>query len=417
MSWVNQIALSRILQLKSILNYPILILLFLLLFSCRPAQEIDVATSNKQEFEDFIHQLETEFIYRSDKQSIIDCIKDTYANSVDTITKPYYKVLYYEAILNEFHDSHISLNTNTDRSYRLRSPIYVVERDNQFYIKHIFYSQLKSNPEPNVIDAVVERFNGRPFNQVIADFPSSCMDKTDPTIREWIANKVLAGRRDQSRILTLRLQNGNPLQISLDGLQLKNDGAVMYNRINNRIGYIRINNSLGNPSLVSEFDTTLHRMMDTEALILDLRNTPNGGNTDVAEPILGRFITEEQGYQICENQTDRYTRTVSPRKTPYTKPVYVLVGRWTGSMGEGMAIGLDGMKRATIAGTEMNRLAGGIKTIPLLNSDFGFHIPFEKMYHLNGELRETFVPQEYVNQSDNDQDHHMNHVMRLIKEE
>ena len=145
---------------------------------------------------------------------------------------------------------------------------------------------------------------------------------------------------------------------------------------------------------MGEFDTTLDRMMNTDALILDLRNTPNGGNTDVAEPILGRFITEEQGYQICESHTDRYTRTVSPRLATYNKPVYVLVGRWTGSMGEGMAIGLDGMKRATIVGTEMNRLAGGIKTIPLLNSNFSFHIPIEKMYHLNGKLRETYVPQE-----------------------
>lgn len=86
-------------------------------------------------------------------------------------------------------------------------------------------------------------------------------------------------------------------------------------------------------------------------------------------------------------------------------------------MGEGMAIGLDGMKRATIVGTEMNRLAGGIKTIPLLNSNFGFHIPIEKMYHLNGQLRETYVPQEYVNQSNSSTDHHMEHVMRLIKGE
>jgi len=91
------------------------------------------------------------------------------------------------------------------------------------------------------------------------------------------------------------------------------------------------------------------------------------------------------------------------------------VGRWTGSMGEGMAIGLDGMKRAIVVGTEMNRLAGGIKTYKLLNSEFGFHIPFEKMYHLNGELREIFVPKKYVKQIDNSKDHHLDYVMKMIK--
>ena len=73
------------------------------------------------------------------------------------------------------------------------------------------------------------------------------------------------------------------------------------------------------------------------------------------------------------------------------------------------------MNRAEIVGTEMNRLAGGIKTIKLLNSNFGFHIPFEKMYHINGELREKFVPKEYVNQTNNSEDHHMNYVMKMIK--
>jgi len=34
-------------------------------------------------------------------------------------------------------------------------------------------------------------------------------------------------------------------------------------------------------------------MMNTKALIIDLRNTPNGGNTDVAEPIMGRLIQKQ----------------------------------------------------------------------------------------------------------------------------
>ena len=50
---------------------------------------------------------------------------------------------------------------------------------------------------------------------------------------------------------------------------------------------------------------------------------------------------------------------VAPRG-PYTYagPIAVLVGRWTGSMGERVAIGLDGMQRATVFGSAMAGLQG-----------------------------------------------------------
>jgi carboxyl-terminal processing protease len=50
----------------------------------------------------------------------------------------------------------------------------------------------------------------------------------------------------------------------------------------------------------------------------------------------------------------------SPRQNIYKKPVVVLVGNWTGSMGEGIAIGFEGIKRAKIVGTKMAGLLGEI---------------------------------------------------------
>ena len=42
-------------------------------------------------------------------------------------------------------------------------------------------------------------------------------------------------------------------------------------------------------------------MNSTKALIIDLRNTVSGGNTSVAEPIMGMFTTTKQPYQLYEN--------------------------------------------------------------------------------------------------------------------
>lgn len=369
---------------------------------------------NQAEFNAFIQNLESEFIYYADKKDIIACINEQYAPYVDTISHPYYKVHFYEQVLNELYDSHINLNSNTDKSYRIYAPIYVKENNDGFVVSNVF-SQVEVD-FPNIINATIMSFNDQPFDEILSQFPTHCHDKNHPVVREWLANKILAGKRNKPRVLALRLSNGQQATLDLDSMRFKPVDEVLSSSIMDNIGYLRINNSLGNTDLITTFDSTLDTMMDTKALIIDVRNTPDGGNTGVAEPIMGRFIAMERGYQIVENKDERYTRTVAPRGKQYTKPVYILAGRWTGSMGEGMTIGFDGMGRGTVVGTEMHRLAGSMKTINFLKSNFGYRISFEKLYHLDGTLRETFVPEEYITQTDPSKDEMLEYALRLIAE-
>jgi carboxyl-terminal processing protease len=83
---------------------------------------------------------------------------------------------------------------------------------------------------------------------------------------------------------------------------------------------------------------------------------------------------------------------VSPRKEIYTKPLMVLVNHWTGSVGEGIAIGFHALKRATIIGTTMARLNGANYSYQMPDSKIGFSFPAEKLFHVNGTPRELFVP-------------------------
>jgi len=71
----------------------------------------------------------------------------------------------------------------------------------------------------------------------------------------------------------------------------------------------------------------------------------------------------------------------------YEKPIIALVGRWTGSMGEGMAIGLDGMTRATVMGDCMASLAGGTNDIVLTQSGISIRIPTYDLTHIDGTPR------------------------------
>ncbi len=120
---------------------------------------------------------------------------------------------------------------------------------------------------------------------------------------------------------------------------------------------------------------------------------------------MGRFITRDLPYQKHSIPAEAreygirrsWIELVSPgRDFSYSAPVVVLVNHWTGSMGEGIAIGMDGMKRATIVGTEMARLAGATSAIKLPHTGIGVTFPTEKLFHVNGTPREKFVPPVYV---------------------
>jgi carboxyl-terminal processing protease len=220
---------------------------------------------------------------------------------------------------------------------------------------------------------------------------------------EYAANMLLAGTHDRKRKITI-MQNGREKIFNPDSLPNKteeNPPRLLEEKLlPGNIGYIKINNSLGNPDLVAAFDNTLKNFSNTIGLVIDLRETPSGGNTSVARGIMGRFISNEQPYQkhiysLEEKETGirrSALELVSPRVPLYKKPLVVLVGYWTGSMGEGIAIGFDGMKRATIAGTQMAGLLGEIFTFRTPELYIPFSIPCVKLQHINGQPREDFIP-------------------------
>lgn len=360
-----------------------------------------------EDFGQIIQDLSAKYIYLKDKKTDFDCVKNEYANLISEIKTNQERVLFFEYLLDEFYDSHLILNTTTKSSFRLHSPIYVCLKEGKFIIENIWSSQMKSFGQ-NIIGAEVLNFNSKKFNKVIDDFPTQCVNKNLPEVREWIANKVIAGRYNESRMLTLKLEDDRKISLDIDKIELKKENGLLSVSKKNGIAVVKINNSLGNNNLIKQFDRKLDALLDTEGLILDLRNTVDGGNTYVARAIMSRFIDEELPYQKHVSKekygnnpiiAKSWLEYVTPRGKQYTKPVVVLVGRWTGSMGEGLAIGLDGMERAKIVGTEMEKLAGSVVGYSFKNRNFGYRISTDKLYHVNGTIRENFVPEYFVKQN------------------
>ena len=109
---------------------------------------------------------------------------------------------------------------------------------------------------------------------------------------------------------------------------------------------------------------------------------------------------------------------VAPRGPfTYEGPIVVLVGAWTGSMGEGLAIGLDGMSRATVVGRPMAGLLGAVYDTRLPHTGFVVRIPAERLFHVDGTPRERFVPRVLVQPSATREDTALEAALRLLEAE
>ncbi len=401
----------------------ILTFISILNFSCATSQDSKIDPLKiKEDVNEIIADISQNYVYLQEKNIDLNCIKEHYEKQIPKIKTEDQIVLFFEYLLDEFYDSHLILNTNRSSSFRLFSPVYATLKSGKPIISNVWQTQIKDF-EQNIIGAELLKINGVDFHVAIEQFPTHCNDKNSQNVREWIVNKILAGRYNQPRILTLKLENKKTIELDLDTLKSKLTSELLTSTKENGIGILRINNSLGNNNLIHVFDNALDKLMNSKGLIIDLRNTVDGGNSYVARAIMGRFIKEMKPYQKHWT-TEQYGKNpkierswveyVSPRKEHYKNPVVILVGRWTGSMGEGLAIGFDGMKRAEIVGSEMERLAGEMSGFSFKNQTFGYRLSTAKLFHVDGTPREKYVPTYYVKQSTTKKDETFEKAIELM---
>jgi carboxyl-terminal processing protease len=210
----------------------------------------------------------------------------------------------------------------------------------------------------------------------------------------WAMNAQAAGMRGQSRTVTVS-RAGRSFELDLMAPDPSPPhGPVTWRRLEGNIGYIRFEDSLGDKAAIAAFDGALRDLRGVKGWIVDLRNTPGGGNTGVAEPVLGRFIRGVKAYQKAGPRWTGQARRFVASRGPWRvrKRVAVLAGRWTGSMGEGLAIGFDGLRRARVFGSPMAGLAGGIESFELPGSGWSVRIPTYDLFHIKGMQRHHWRP-------------------------
>ena len=222
--------------------------------------------------------------------------------------------------------------------------------------------------------------------------------------RDGYAARVLAaGWRDRTRQLTLE-REGALRQVVLPNLyaDAPSEDGPLTARADGDALLIAFRDSLGNFDTIAAFDAAMARAAPGQPVVLDLSETPSGGNTTVARGIMSWFVSEPTAYQIHEWPAEerrtgiarRWIEQVLPREGKHHDgPVTVRVGRWTGSMGEGLAIGMRAIG-AELQGSGMAGLRGAIYDFRLGNSDLVIKLPTERLYAVDGTPREEVVPDD-----------------------
>ena len=310
----------------------------------------------------------------------------------------------FERVLDELHDAHAQLTVNTASSPRIvpsGADIWAEWEKGQALVREIRAGS----------DA--ERSGMRPGSEILAvnEVPIEEATKkrigrspkaVDDRVRSWALRAVLAGRHNEER--RIRFRSGrvaSTVNLPAGDQLVSREGRLSSRTQAKNVGCIRLHDSLGDEHLIAEFDAALAGYEKAAGLVLDLRDTPGGGNSTVARAILGRFVRAERPYQKHllpseERETGvrrSWLELVTPRgRSVFPGRVVVLVGHWTGSMGEGLAIGFDAAQAAAIVGTPMAQLLGATYHFELPQSHIGLNIPTEKLFHVNGTPREAFVP-------------------------
>ncbi len=226
----------------------------------------------------------------------------------------------------------------------------------------------------------------------------------NPAVREgtFAARVLAAGRRDRPRRLTIQSGAAPPRTLELASLYTVQSARLPPVTATREGGALRIrlNDSLGDQTTVAAFDAAMAQARPGQTLIIDLTDTPSGGNASVARGILGWFVDRPRFFQMHnlpleERETGvarQWVEQVLPRPGKrWRGPVRVEVGRWTGSMGEGLAIGFDAIG-VPVYGTRMAGLRGAVYDERLPHSGLVLKLPAERLSHVNGTPREAFVP-------------------------
>jgi C-terminal processing protease CtpA/Prc len=378
----------------------------MMLAAVAAASCLDAQTSNafEQDFDEAVRRIAATYAYFDAKATRWNEVPASYRADLRRVKSRDEFIALLERVVDELYDPHTHLTVNLKHSPRLvpsGTDVWAEWRAAEATI-----TQVRDDSDASRAGlrpgAVVIAIDGVSISRAVEARLGRTYAHSVAAARDWALRAVLAGRHGSRRRLDVREAGATrTVELPAGDQFTSRDAPLDTSEIRPGIGYVRFNDSLGDSAAVAAFDRALEGLRQTRGLIIDLRTTPGGGNTGVAEGILGRFVTRELPYQKHALPSGErgpgagrsWFAHVSPRGDfTYARPVAVLVSRWTGSMGEGLAMGFEATLAGTVVGTAMAGLVGATTRIVLPRTGIGISLPFERLYHVNGTPREAYRP-------------------------
>lgn len=321
-----------------------------------------------------------------------------------------------------FTDPHLGFGPAEDSDFNViptSSDLQINHRAGQYYVADVRADSaaFRSGIRPGWI---LKATDEQPVQDLaVAVFKDLVDDPSDAQL-DYAGTLLANGRRVGNRSLEFLTPMGNIQQLDLanpreQARAVMARPAVEIERIMRpdgpMIAVLRVNNRLGDNDLIAGFDAAITDVMDADGLILDLRNTPSGGNSEVGRSIMGHFADVVRPFQVHTTPSlereftvpRRFVEQVTPR-SPRFDPAHTVVlgGYWTGSMGEGIVIGMDALGVHSIA-SDMGDLLGAMSNFSFADQTITLSIPTEALFHVDGTPREDFVADHSLPSADSDE--------------
>ncbi|WP_431291961.1 S41 family peptidase [Pedobacter sp. P26] len=263
-------------------------------------------TKYQKDFNGFWSDINDNYAYFEEQNIDWKKVKEIYEPQAGKISNDNEFIQLLENIFNELYNGHSSLSTNLKTSNRLipsGSDLYIEKSGNRYLIKDLrkgFGADLAGLK----IGMEVTLFNGKPIDEQLKKFLPKFADQYNQKMYQYAIDMLFAGTHDSNREI-VATENGKPT--TFHPVSYGNRNELFYSKVlNESTAYIKINNSLGSNNLITAFDQAFDSLFQYKNLIIDLTETPSGGNSTVARAIMGRFTDKLLPFQVHEFDEREY---------------------------------------------------------------------------------------------------------------
>jgi carboxyl-terminal processing protease len=276
--------------------------------------------------------------------------------------------------------------------------IWIVKTGDAYVVDAVKEGSIAAKAGVRVSERLVKA-DGQPIDAAVAAFWSRMGLQPVGERAPFAARVLAAGRRDRPRVLTFAGPGGERT-LTLDSLYKNQpDRPALTVTAARGVTTIRFNNSIGDDGTIAAFDAAMAKLPARAPVVVDLTDTPSGGNSAIARAVMGWFVTKPMPYQMHQLPSEeretgiprQWVEYVLPRPGKYHPgPVSVRTGRWTGSMGEGLAVGFIALGKP-VCGGRMAGLKGAVYDFDLPKTGLRVKFPAERIYTVAGAPREKVV--------------------------